>query len=101
MTALAESGQAVPSLAQLSSTTFDRQLEVSSAVAEENPQLYFEIQRLNAFGLESLRAMRAAAARIEEVVAAGDEAAFIQLMEQGRGYLAERRQARQGTRGNP
>lgn len=94
MTALAESGQAVPHLAKISSTTFDRQLEVSAAVARENPRLYFEIQNLNAYGQESLRSLTAAAAAVEEVVRNDDEAAFIKLMEQGRAYLAERDQAR-------
>ena len=45
-TALAESGEAAPRLARLSSTTFDAQLEVASRVAAESPELYFEIQQL-------------------------------------------------------
>ena len=45
-TALAESGEAAPKLAQLSSTTSDSQLLVSAAVAQDNPHLYFEIQNL-------------------------------------------------------
>lgn len=94
MTALSESGQAVPQLAKLSSTTFDRQLEVSAAVAQENPHLYFEIQNLNTFGQESLKALSAAATAVERVVSKGDEDAFVELMDQGRAYLAERDQAR-------
>ena len=43
-TALADSGEAAPRLAKLSSTTFDSQLEVASRVAAESPDLYFEIQ---------------------------------------------------------
>src|SRR3954465_2242627 len=46
-TALAESGEAAPRLAKLSSTTFDSQLDVASKVAQESPELYFEIQSLN------------------------------------------------------
>lgn len=94
MTALAESGQAVPHLAEISSTTFDRQLEISAAVARENPHLYFEIQNLNTYGRESLKSLSAAAAAVEKVVRSGDEDAFVKLMEQGRAYLAERDQAR-------
>ena len=45
-TALAGSGEPAARLARLSSTTFDRQLEVAEAVSHENPHLYFEIQRL-------------------------------------------------------
>jgi len=89
-TALAESGEAAPKLAKMSSTTFDSQLLVSEAVAQDNPRLYFEIQNLNKFGLGPLDALCDAARRIRETVAAGDESAFVELMEKGRDYLAMR-----------
>ena len=89
-TALAESGEAAPKLAKLSSTTFDSQLLVSEAVAQDNPYLYFEIQNLNKFGLGPLDALCEAARRIRETVADGDEAAFVDLMQKGRDYLAMR-----------
>ena len=89
-TALAESGEAAPKLAQMSSTTFDSQLLVAAAVAEDNPHLYFEIQNLNKFGLGPLDALCEAATRIRETVAGGDEQAFVDLMENGRAYLALR-----------
>jgi chorismate mutase/prephenate dehydrogenase len=89
-TALAESGEAAPKLAQMSSTTFDSQLLVSAAVAKDNPHLYFEIQNLNKFGLGPLDALCEAARRIRETVADGDENAFVELMERGRDYLAMR-----------
>lgn len=89
-TALAESGEAAPKLAQLSSTTFDSQLLVSEAVAQDNPHLYFEIQNLNKFGLGPLDALCEAAGRIRETVAGGDEEAFVELMQKGRDYLALR-----------
>src|SRR6202041_849109 len=56
-TALAESGEAAPRLVQLSSTTFDAQFDIASDVAAESPELYYEIQRLNDFGAESLNAL--------------------------------------------
>ena len=89
-TALAESGEAAPKLAKLSSTTFDSQLLVSAAVAKDNPYLYFEIQNLNKFGLGPLDALCDAARRIRETVADGDESAFVELMERGRDYFAMR-----------
>ncbi len=89
-TALAESGEAAPKLAQMSSTTFDSQLLVSAAVAEDNPHLYFEIQNLNKFGLGPLDALCEASKRIRETVANGDEQAFVELMDKGRDYLALR-----------
>ena len=89
-TALAESGEAAPQLARLSSTTFDAQLLVSAAVAQDNPYMYFEIQHLNKFGLDPLDALLESVARIREVVADGDESSFVQLMQNGREYLAMR-----------
>ncbi|MEM8816104.1 MAG: prephenate dehydrogenase/arogenate dehydrogenase family protein [Pseudomonadota bacterium] len=86
-TALAESGEAAPRLAQLSSTTFDSQLLVSEAVAQDNPHLYFEIQHLNRFGGHALKALAEAAERIRELVAAGDEQGFVELMQNGRRYF--------------
>ena len=89
-TALAESGEAAPLLARLSSTTFDAQLAVASRVAAESPQLYFEIQSLNDYGTESLAALLYAVERLRSVVRAGDEQGFIRLMEGGRAYLSGR-----------
>jgi chorismate mutase/prephenate dehydrogenase len=90
-TALAESGEAAPKLARMSSTTFDSQLLVSDVVARDNPHLYFEIQHLNKFGLGPLDALADATKRIREVVATGDEQGFVELMQKGREYLALRR----------
>lgn len=89
-TALAESGEAAPHLAKLSSTTFDAQLAVASRVALDNPHLYFEIQSLNDYGTESLAALLYAVERLRSVVRAGDEQGFVTLMERGRAYLSGR-----------
>jgi chorismate mutase/prephenate dehydrogenase len=89
-TALAASGELVPRLQRMSSTTFDAQLKVSSLVARDNPHLYFDIQTLNDYGAASLQALRAAVERIERLVQSGDEAGFVQLMAAGRRYLESR-----------
>ena len=86
-TALAESGELVPHLQALSSTTFDAQLKVASDVAGDNPQLYFEIQALNRFGDAALDALVEAAARIRQLVQSNDEAGFVSLMAAGRDYM--------------
>ncbi|RYZ68493.1 MAG: prephenate dehydrogenase/arogenate dehydrogenase family protein [Proteobacteria bacterium] len=91
-TALAESGEAAPRLAQLSSTTFDAQLDVAGKVAEESPDLYFEIQALNDYGAQSLDALANAVERIREAVRKGDHDAFAGLMRQGLDYLKGRSQ---------
>jgi chorismate mutase/prephenate dehydrogenase len=90
-TALAGSGELVPRLQQISSTTFDAQLRVADLVAHDNPHLYFEIQALNDFGADALTALSEAAARIRDLVGAGDEAGFVALMEAGRRYMGGRR----------
>lgn len=89
-TALAESGEAAPKLARMSSTTFDAQLLVAAAVAQDNPHLYFEIQKLNKFGSAPLDALCEAANRIRDVVASGNETAFVDLMRKGQEYIAMR-----------
>lgn len=89
-TALAESGELVPRLRHMSSTTFDAQLKVASLVAHDNPHLYFEIQRLNEYGYTSIEALRSAVERIQALIASGDEAGFVRLMESGRQYLEKR-----------
>jgi chorismate mutase/prephenate dehydrogenase len=90
-TALAESGEAAPRLATLSSTTFDAQLQVASRVATDNPELYFEIQVLNDYGTESLAALLYAVERLRSVVRAGDLEGFRGLMDRGRAYLSTRK----------
>lgn len=89
-TALAESGEAAPRLARLSSTTFDAQFDVASRVSAESPALYYEIQRLNEFGGESLEALATAVERLRQLVASGDEAGFADLMQKGRAYVEGR-----------
>jgi chorismate mutase/prephenate dehydrogenase len=92
-TVLAESGEAAPKLARMSSTTFDAQLEVASRVAQESPDLYYEIQSLNDYGAESLEALSQAVERIRTAVLSRDDKAFVALMRRGRDYLADRRSA--------
>ncbi|MEE9570902.1 MAG: bifunctional chorismate mutase/prephenate dehydrogenase [Gammaproteobacteria bacterium] len=86
-TALAGSGELIPQLRQLSSTTFDAQLGVASRVAGENPHLYYEIQALNEYGEAPLDALVSAAQQVRDLVQSEDEKGFVALMEQGRRYL--------------
>jgi chorismate mutase/prephenate dehydrogenase len=90
-TALAESGEAAPSLLKLSSTTFDAQFDIARDVAHESPALYYEIQRLNDFGAESLDALGRAVETLRAAVANGDQDRFTELMRAGRAYTENRR----------
>ncbi len=92
-TALAESGEAAPKLARMSSTTFDAQLDVAARVAEESPELYYEIQSLNDYGAESLEALYQAVERLRTAVLSRDHDTFVALMRRGRDYFEDRRTA--------
>jgi chorismate mutase / prephenate dehydrogenase len=94
-TALAESGEAAPRLARMSSTTFDAQLEVATRVASENPDLYFEIQSLNAYSEGPLKALQEAVERIQRSVQTGDAQSFVAMMRRGNEYLQVRQAARE------
>ena len=63
--------EAAPKLARMSSTTFDAQLDVAGAVAEESPELYYEIQALNDYGAESLQALASAGGLTQRGTARG------------------------------
>ena len=93
-TALAESGEAAPRLARLSSTTFDSQMDVASRVAAESPDLYFEIQSLNQYGAEPLMALKEAVARLIAAVQSKDADAFTALMHRGSIFRRARPSAR-------
>jgi chorismate mutase/prephenate dehydrogenase len=95
-TALADSGEAAPRLANLSSTTFDAQLEVASRVAAESPDLYFEIQSSNDYGGESLMALQTAVERLVKAVKSKNATEFTAIMNRGRAYLDVRAAARAG-----
>jgi chorismate mutase/prephenate dehydrogenase len=95
-TALADSGEAAPRLAKLSSTTFDSQLDVASRVAAESPELYFEIQSLNEYGGESLLALQHALTRLMAAVTSKNSADFAAIMQRGRAYLDGRAAALAG-----
>jgi chorismate mutase/prephenate dehydrogenase len=89
---LAQSGEAAPRLAEVSSTTFSAQLDIAGRVASENPHLYYEIQALNAFGPGVLDALADTTRQMAERVQRGDEAGFCALMEAGRSWFDARTQ---------
>jgi chorismate mutase / prephenate dehydrogenase len=93
-TALAQSGEAAPRLVQMSSTTFDAQFDIASEVAQESPELYFEIQRLNDYGAQPLAALAQALEALRESVANNDQAGFTALMRRGLEYTQGRRELR-------
>jgi chorismate mutase/prephenate dehydrogenase len=80
--ALAESGEAVPLLRQISSSTFNAQLKVAAQVVSENPHLYFEIQQGNAMTGEVIGHFRSVLDALARAVRVGDEISWTRAMEQ-------------------
>ena len=60
-------------------------------MAQESPDLYYEIQSLNDYGAESLEALAQAVERLRAAVLSRDHAVFVALMQRGRDYLEDRR----------
>ena len=85
---LAQSGEAVPLLRRISSSTFNAQLEVATNVVSENPHLYYEIQQGNVNTAEVSRHFRAVVDELVNAVAEKDEGIFISLMRAARERLA-------------
>ena len=65
---------------------------IAKRIERPKPKLVeiLDIQNLNKFGLGPLDALCDASQRIREVVAAGDEDGFVELMHKGKQYLALR-----------
>lgn len=89
--ALSHSGIAAERLAQISSTTFEKQFRIAAAVAGEQPRLYHDIQHLNPLRTEVLAGLSAAVLRVAEAGATPDSASFERLFERGRHYLGASR----------
>jgi len=95
--ALADSDMEAGQLAAISSTTFQRQLDIATDVTAENPQLYFEIQRLNPYEGGVLKALGRALASLEASVRQGDSETFVGLMQRGADWTDRHRNARTGN----
>ena len=78
--ALAESGEAVPLLKQISSSTFNAQLNVATQVVSENPHLYYEIQKGNDNTAEVSEHFRKVLDELVTAVADNDEGVFTRYM---------------------
>jgi chorismate mutase/prephenate dehydrogenase len=86
--ALARSGEAVPLLKQISSSTFNAQLDVATRVVTENPHLYYEIQQGNVNTAQVSEQFRKVLDELVAAVADKNEEAFIRLMQVARTRLA-------------
>ena len=89
--ALAESGEAVPLLRQISSSTFNAQLKVAAQVVSENPHLYFEIQQGNDMTGEVVGRFREVLDGLARAVRVGDEISWTRAMEKANRRISSER----------
>lgn len=86
--ALAESGEQVPLLERISSSTFNAQLKVAAQVVSENPHLYFEIQHGNDSTSQVIEQFRTALNGLADAVARADEDHFTRAMQRAHERLS-------------
>ena len=84
---LGASGLDYRRLGEVASTTFGKQNATARDVLRENPDLYFEIQQLNANTPVLAGQLHAALDEILGAVAAGDREAFRRIMDAGRSFF--------------
>jgi chorismate mutase/prephenate dehydrogenase len=89
--ALAESGEEMPLLERISSSTFNAQLKVAAQVVSENPHLYYEIQQGNDRTAGVVDRFRRSLERLAGAVAEGEEERFVRAMEQANERLSQGR----------
>ncbi len=88
--ALRRSGRPFMELDRAASTTFRRQVDSARNVAEENAQLYYEIQHLNPFNKDALEHLQRAVDDLMEAALKDDREAFERMMREGREYFGGR-----------
>ncbi|HET6593970.1 MAG TPA: bifunctional chorismate mutase/prephenate dehydrogenase [Xanthomonadales bacterium] len=90
--ALAESGEAVPLLRRISSSTFNAQLKVAAQVVSENPHLYYEIQQGNAMTGAVVEHFRRVFDSLARAVRVGDEISWTRAMQEANRRISANRQ---------
>lgn len=88
--ALERSGLAIEELESCASTTYQKQMSTASSVLLEDPDLYYDIQRLNPHRAEVYKATRAALDELIDAVQEDDREEFRDVMTTARGFLGDR-----------
>ena len=76
-------------LRRIASTTFLSQMVTAHSVIQENPYLYYAIQRLNPFKDELYMSLQEEVRAISRIVREGREEEFIEILQQARAWLEE------------
>ncbi|MEM9592756.1 MAG: prephenate dehydrogenase/arogenate dehydrogenase family protein [Acidobacteriota bacterium] len=89
--ALTHAGLGAAELAACASTTYDRQVSTASSVLSEDPDLYYDIQKLNPHRGDVYRSMREALDELVEAVEKGDREGFRETLSGARHFLGPER----------
>lgn len=84
---LMQGGDRFEALNRVGSTTFHSQMASSGLVIQENPDLYYSIQRLNPFTPQLYEALEHELNALTHAVLQSDRQSFIELMSQGKIWL--------------
>ncbi len=84
---LADSGMPIERLNSVGSTTFHSQMETTSTVIQENPDLYFAIQQCNPNTQELYHSVRQVFEAISGAVLDDDPESFARRMDRGRRWV--------------
>lgn len=84
---LMESGTPFEQLNRVGSTTFHSQMTTTSTVIQENPDLYYAIQRFNPFSAELCESFRRGFETIAGWVRDEDREAFVEMMQAGKQWM--------------
>ena len=74
---------------RVGSTTFHSQMTTTATVIQENPDLYFEIQKLNPYSVELRDSFLRELQTISDWIRDGDDQAFRKMMFDGRKWMAK------------
>mgnify|MGYP006063916341 CR=1 FL=1 len=86
-TVLANSGEEALRLRHISSTSFEAQLGVARRIANENPEVYYEIQSLNPHAAMIRKELKRTLNQIDAIIEKNDLHSFSQLMTTNQSYL--------------
>ena len=84
---LRHSPYAASFLSNFSSTTFHNQLSIAKKVFDENPHLYFEIQKLNPYSEKVYEALEQSLKSITSFVKNNQKDLFVSMMKQNQDFL--------------
>lgn len=87
---LMQGGDSFEAINRVGSTTFHSQMATTATVMQDNPELYFAIQKLNPYTPRLYAAIANELAALTGAVAEGDQQEFVALMREGKEWLSQK-----------